>query len=64
VSGKCYNSAYIIDRQGNLLANYRKTHLFETDKTWAQEGQGFGSYELQNVDGQKFVACIGNLIFI
>jgi predicted amidohydrolase len=27
-SGKIFNSAQVIDRQGNSLANYRKTHLF------------------------------------
>ncbi len=35
---KYYNSAYLIDREGNLLLNYRKKHLYETDKTWALEG--------------------------
>lgn len=41
--GKNYNSSMIV--QGDhLLYNYRKTHLYETDESWATEGQHFGSY--------------------
>lgn len=29
-----YNSAMVVDENGNLVYNYRKTHLYETDETW------------------------------
>ena len=38
-----YNSSYIIDREGGLFLNYRKSFLFETDKIWASERQGRAS---------------------
>jgi protein N-terminal amidase len=31
---KFFNSAYILDRKGQLVLNYRKHFLYETDKTW------------------------------
>jgi protein N-terminal amidase len=34
-----YNSAMIVSPDGEILGNYRKTFLFETDKTWAREGE-------------------------
>lgn len=55
-SAKLYNSAYLVDRSGELLLNYRKTFLFETDKTWAAEGDGFKVVELTNCLNQKFTA--------
>lgn len=36
-----YNSAVLVSPQGNVLANYRKSFLFTTDETWAEEGPGF-----------------------
>lgn len=35
---KYYNSLLVVDEQGNVLANYRKTFLYYTDETWASEG--------------------------
>ncbi|MBR6443821.1 MAG: carbon-nitrogen hydrolase family protein, partial [Firmicutes bacterium] len=29
--GKIYNTSYIFDRQGNLIAKHRKAHLFDVD---------------------------------
>lgn len=29
-----YNSAMVVDETGDVLYNYRKTHLYETDDTW------------------------------
>ncbi|GEQ70419.1 hypothetical protein JCM33374_g4096 [Metschnikowia sp. JCM 33374] len=29
-----YNSALVVDAQGKLITNYRKSHLYETDETW------------------------------
>lgn len=31
---KTYNSAVMVDPTGNVLFNYRKTFLYETDETW------------------------------
>ena len=56
---KYYNSCYVIDREGKLFCNYRKTFLFETDKVWASEGDGFKSFILKNLAGVPFTAGIG-----
>lgn len=29
-----YNSALVVDEQGQVVSNYRKSHLYETDETW------------------------------
>ncbi|KRW99769.1 Carbon-nitrogen hydrolase [Pseudocohnilembus persalinus] len=54
-----YNSAYIVDRKGNLVQNIRKKHLYCTDKTWAQEGQEFQAVELVNHEGVYFKTGVG-----
>ncbi|EAR85279.1 carbon-nitrogen family hydrolase (macronuclear) [Tetrahymena thermophila SB210] len=54
-----YNSAYLIDRDGKLIITYRKKHLFETDKTWAQEGSEFGAVYLKTREGKQFKAGLG-----
>lgn len=33
----CYNSTITVSPEGQTLAHYRKTHLYYTDETWAQE---------------------------
>lgn len=54
-----YNSSYLIDRDGKLLITYRKKHLFETDKTWAEEGQAFMAVELKTREGSIIKAGLG-----
>lgn len=47
--GTYYNSLLVVDEDGNLIHNYRKTFLYYTDETWAAEGQverGFRQLEL------------------
>lgn len=39
-----YNSAIVVDGDGETVENYRKTFLYYTDETWALEGNG-GFYE-------------------
>lgn len=39
-----FNSAMVFEKD-ILVYNYRKKHLYETDETWAQEGQTFGFFE-------------------
>lgn len=36
--GVGYNSAVVVDPNGEVVGNYRKTFRFETDKNWAREG--------------------------
>lgn len=33
-----YNSAIIVNSDGETIGNYRKSHLYYTDETWALEG--------------------------
>lgn len=33
----CYNSTITVSPEGRTLAHYRKTHLYYTDESWAQE---------------------------
>ena len=53
-----YNSLYVVDRKGNLLLNYRKHHLYETDQSWATEGEDFKTIVLLNSEGVSFKAAI------
>ena len=55
---KLYNSAYVINRDGTLLLNYRKHHLYETDHRWAAEGEAFKSLVLKNTQGKEFKAIV------
>lgn len=41
--GKHYNSAMFVKSSG-LAYSYRKKHLYETDETWATEGDEFGHF--------------------
>ena len=43
---KLYNSALMVDRNGEVILNHRKKLLFDTDKVWASEGN---SYQVVNV---------------
>lgn len=47
-----YNSAIVVNQEGETIANYRKSFLYYTDETWALEGDG-GFY-----DG--FIPGLGN----
>ncbi|TRM63894.1 carbon-nitrogen hydrolase [Schizophyllum amplum] len=40
------NSAIIYGPQGERVGEYRKTNLFETDRTWSIPGTGFASFVL------------------
>ncbi|TFK23046.1 hydrolase [Coprinopsis marcescibilis] len=40
------NSAVMYGRDGEWVANYRKTNLYDTDITWAKPGTGFATLEL------------------
>lgn len=60
--GTVYNSAIVVNRDGELLHNYRKTHLYETDKTWgASENpkKDFHGLTLDFGDSSPVAANIG-----
>jgi len=38
---KLYNSALMVDRNGEVILNHRKKLLFDTDKVWASEGNSY-----------------------
>jgi len=40
------NSAVLYGIDGEWIGGYRKTNLFETDKTWAKAGSGFATFTL------------------
>lgn len=55
-----YNSALLVSPTGELVGTYRKTFLYETDKTWASEGAGFGVWDLPAPIGRLVVGiCMG-----
>lgn len=37
-SAEYYNSVIVVNGEGETIANYRKSHLYYTDETWALEG--------------------------
>lgn len=50
-SPQYYNSAIMVNSEGDTIANYRKSHLYYTDDRWALEGQdGFFT---------GYVPCLG-----
>ena len=42
----------IVSSTGQLLFNYRKTFLYETDKNWACEGSSFATFDLPDPIGR------------
>ncbi|XWX00100.1 hypothetical protein V2A60_008117 [Cordyceps javanica] len=42
-SPEYYNSAIVVNPDGETIANYRKSFLYYTDQSWALEGNGFYS---------------------
>lgn len=50
---KCYNSLFVVDENGDMILNYRKSFLYFTDETWATEGsveQGFHELSFKSRD--------------
>lgn len=43
-----YNSLIMVNGDGETVGNYRKSFLYYTDATWAQEGGGFFSGEVED----------------
>lgn len=57
---KIYNSAMLIDQNGKIIHNYRKTHLFDTDKVWgcSESPDGFQAFDLA-INGKTLRTTIG-----
>jgi protein N-terminal amidase len=55
-----YNSLVFVSSAGDVVAHYRKSFLYYTDETWAQEGQGFWAGVLPiGGQGQQVKAAAG-----
>ncbi|TFB01952.1 Protein Amidase [Trichoderma ghanense] len=54
-----YNSAIAVNGDGETVANYRKTHLYYTDETWALEGShGFFGGRLPGLGQTAMGICM------
>lgn len=57
-SPEYYNSAIVVDPDGNTIANYRKSFLFYSDETWALEGpDGFFDGEIEGLGNVALGIC-------
>jgi protein N-terminal amidase len=57
-SPEYYNSAMVFDRDGKMIANCRKSHLGDTDATWALEGSdGFYYGEIEGLGNVAMGIC-------
>ncbi|KAI0130043.1 carbon-nitrogen hydrolase [Xylariales sp. AK1849] len=58
-SPEYYNSVIVVNEDGETIANYRKTHLYYTDETWALEGpSGFHSSYIPGVGQIAMGICM------
>lgn len=63
--GTTYNSALVVNQAGELVYNYRKTHLYETDEQWGcseNPEKSFSPFELplgKGPDRQSVKTSIG-----
>ena len=48
-SGVCYNSLAFIDKGGRVMGVYRKIHLWDTEKTWAEPGADVPVFEMEGI---------------
>jgi predicted amidohydrolase len=53
-----YNSLIVVNGDGETVANYRKSHLYYTDETWAKEGGGFYQGEIQDLGKVAMGICM------
>ena len=57
-SPEYYNSALIINGDGDTVGNYRKSFLFYTDETWALEGgSGFFKGDIAGLGNVALGIC-------
>lgn len=54
-----YNSAIVVNGDGETIANYRKSFLYATDETWALEGdQGFFAGDIPGLGSTAMGICM------
>lgn len=58
---KYYNSLIVVNGDGETVANYRKSFLYYTDATWAQEGGGFYSGIMDGLGKVAMGICTSRL---
>jgi protein N-terminal amidase len=57
-SPEYYNSAVIVNSEGQTIANYRKSFLYYTDETWALEGpDGFYDGYIEGLGNTAMGIC-------
>jgi hypothetical protein len=57
-SPEYYNSAITVNREGETIANYRKSFLYYTDETWALEGpDGFFDGHIEGLGNVAMGIC-------
>ncbi|KAF3770663.1 carbon-nitrogen hydrolase [Cryphonectria parasitica EP155] len=52
-----YNSAILVNGDGETVANYRKTFLYRLDEAWADEGQGFFGGQISGLGNTAIGIC-------
>lgn len=57
VDSRPYNSVVTISPDGKVIGHYRKSFLYYTDETWANEGPGFRSSTVTLGPGSRAVKC-------
>lgn len=57
-SPEYFNSAIIVDQNGDTIGHYRKTHLYYTDETWALEGSGFYKGHIPDLGNVAMGICM------
>lgn len=57
VKPEFYNSTVTVSREGQAIANYRKSFLYYTDETWAHEGTGFFSGKIDGLGKVAMGIC-------
>ena len=53
-----YNSAIVVNYEGETVGNYRKSHLYYTDQKWALEGNGFFAQPILGLGGTALGICM------
>ena len=43
-----YNSMAYIDRRGETIAIYHKVHLWDSERQWAKQGEGFAAFDTEH----------------
>lgn len=57
-SPEYYNSAVVVNSEGEDVGNYRKSHLYYTDESWALEGSEFFSQSLEDLGKTAIGICM------